>query len=136
MSDQANELEARGAADFLFSLMEQAWNGTDVEAYAQLYSYDAGYINRYGSLVESRTEIARLHTDAFAGRFRNTRLRIVTRRFRLLAPTVALAHVEVITHADGPGADENAAIATIVLTKDHPDWRIAALHVSEIAAAD
>src|SRR5215469_1857823 len=96
------EEEARGAADFLFSLMEHAWNGGDVETYSQLYGEDVGYVNRYGDFFLNRAEVARIHAEAFAGRFKDTNLRIVTRRFRLLGPESAVAHVDVFTTDAAP----------------------------------
>ena len=126
------EEDARGAADFLFSLMEQAWNGADVDAYSQLYSGDTGYVNRYGDFFESRAQVARIHAEAFAGRFKGTRLRLSTRRFRLLAPDAAVAHVDVFTSGSQRDAGEMRAIATIVLAKRDSAWQIAALHVSDI----
>ena len=128
------EEEARGAADFLFSLMEHAWNGGDVEAYSQLYGEDVGYVNRYGDFFQNRDEVARIHQVAFAGRFKDTKLRIQTRRFRLLSPEAAVAHVDVFTTKAGVDAPEIPAIATIVLSKRNGSWHIAALHVSDIAA--
>ncbi len=128
------EDEARGAADFLFSLMEHAWNGGDVEAYSQLYGEDVGYVNRYGDFFQNRAEVARIHEVAFAGRFKDTKLRIQTRRFRLLSSESAVAHVDVFTTDAGPDAPEVRAIATIVLCKRDSKWHVAALHVSDIAS--
>jgi uncharacterized protein (TIGR02246 family) len=133
MSMNTAEGEARGAADFLFSLMEQAWNSADVESYSQLYAGDTGYVNRYGEFLQNRAEVAHIHTVAFAGRFKNSRLRVSTRRFRLIAPTAAVAHVDVFTSAAGADSPELRAIATVVLAKDETGWHIAALHVSDIA---
>ena len=127
------EEEARGAADFLFSLMEQAWNGSDIEAYSQLYGEDVGYVNRYGDFFQGRAEVAQIHAVAFAGRFKDTKLRIQTRRFRLLSPEAAIAHVDLFTTEAGPDSPEIPAIATIVLSKREGNWHIAALHVSDIA---
>lgn len=131
MSSTSAEAEARNATDFLFSLMEQAWNSADVDAYSQLYAENAGYVNRYGGFFQSRSEVADIHSVAFAGRFKGTKLRVGTRRFRLLAPTVALAHVDVIT-VEPTQSLEVRAIATVVLAKDDDKWQIAALHVSDI----
>jgi uncharacterized protein (TIGR02246 family) len=136
MSPNAAETEARSATDFLFSLMEQAWNGADVDAYSQLYAEEAGYVNRYGGFFQSRSEVADIHTAAFSGRFKGTILRVATRRFQLLAPTVAVAHVDVFTGGAGAQAGELRAIATVVLAKGDPGWHIAALHVSDITAQE
>jgi uncharacterized protein (TIGR02246 family) len=133
MSMNSAEDEARGAADFLFSLMEQAWNGADVEAYSQLYADDTGYINRYGAFFQSRAEVARIHAEAFAGRFKGTRLRVSTRRFQLLAPTVAVVHVDVFTSWTDADPSELRAVATVVMARDDSAWHITALHVSDVA---
>lgn len=114
--------------------MEQAWNGADVEAYSQLYAGDTGYINRYGAFFQSRAEVARIHAEAFAGRFKGSRLRLSTRRFQLLAPTVAVVHVDVFTSQANDDSPELRAVATVVLARGDSTWRIAALHVSDIAA--
>jgi len=132
MNSKPAEAEARSAADFLFSLMEQAWNVADVDAYAQLFSDHTGYVNRYGAVFQSRAEVARIHAEAFAGRFKGTRLHLSTRRFRLLEPAVAVAHVDVVTSSSGSDSRELRAIATVVLHKHENDWQIAALHVSEV----
>jgi uncharacterized protein (TIGR02246 family) len=134
MSSNSAEDEARGAADFLFSLMEHAWSAGDVEAYSQLYGEDVGYVNRYGDFFQNRAEVQRIHAEAFAGRFKDTKLRLLTRRFRLLGPESAVAHVDVFTTDAGADAPEIRAIATIVLCKRDANWHIAALHVSDIAA--
>ena len=135
MSSQSPEDEAHGAADFLFSLMEQAWNGADVESYSQLYANDTGYVNRYGDFLQGRAEVGRIHAEAFSGRFKGTRLRLETRRFRLLAPTAAVAHVDVITSPAEGNSPDVRAIATVVLAKDEARWHIVALHVSDIFPA-
>lgn len=126
------EAEARSAIDLLFSLMEQAWNRADVDSYSHLYADDVGYVNRFGALLEGRDEVARIHAEAFAGWLHDTKLRLSTKRFRLLAPGVALAQVDVVTNADTPNCGDLRAIATIVIAKTEADWRVAALHVSEI----
>ena len=126
------EAEARGAVDLLFSLMEQAWNRADVDSYSHLYAEDVGYVNRFGTLLEGRAEVARIHAEAFAGSLHDTKLRLSTKRFRLLAPAVALAQVDIVTNADTPDSEDLRAIATIVIAKTGADWRVAALHVSEI----
>ena len=130
MSPDPSETEARNAIDFLFSLMEQAWNTADVSAYAQLYTEDVGYVNRYGVLFTGRAEVARIHAEAFAGRFHGTRLRLSTRRLRLLGNDCAVAQVDVTTTTEG---DSQAlhAIATVVLTQGDRQWHIAALQVGE-----
>jgi uncharacterized protein (TIGR02246 family) len=115
--------------------MEQAWNCADIEAYSQLYAHDAGYVNRYGGFFQGRDEVARIHGDAFAGRFKGTRLRLATRSFRLLAPAAAVAHVDVLTTEASADAREERAIATVVLAKSDDRWRIAALHVSDMPEA-
>jgi len=135
MSLEPSETEARHAIDFLFSLMEQAWNSADVSNYAQLYTEDVGYVNRYGDLFEGRSEVARIHAEAFAGRFHDTRLRLSTRRLRLLGPGVAVAQVDVTTRPDAGDTQLLRAVATVVLTQGPKQWHIAALHVAEIHPA-
>jgi len=130
-SDKA-EAEARSAVDLLFSLMEQAWNRADVESYSHLYADDVGYINRGGTLLEGRDEVARIHAEAFTGWLHDTHLRLSTRRFRLLAPDVAITQVDVVTNSDTPDSEDLQAIATVVVSRQGKDWRVAALHVSEI----
>jgi len=131
-TDAAAEAEARSAIDYLFSLMEQAWNRGDVESYSHLYGEDVGYVNRFGALLEGREEVARIHAQAFAGWLHDTKLRLTTRRFRLLAPGVALAQVDVVTNGETPDSKDLQAIATIIISKVGTDWRVAALHVSEL----
>ena len=86
------------------------------------------------NFFQNRAEVARIHEVAFAGRFKDTKLRIQTRRFRLLSSESAVAHVDVFTTDAGPDAPEVRAIATIVLCKRDSKWHVAALHVSDIAS--
>jgi len=135
MSTDAAEAEARNAIDLLFSLMEQAWNRADVESYSHLYAEDVGYVNRSGVLLEGRTEVARIHAEAFAGWLHNTRLQLSTRRFRLLVPGVAITQVDVVTNGDEASPDDLLAIATVVFARQDKQWRVSALHVSEVRPA-
>jgi uncharacterized protein (TIGR02246 family) len=115
--------------------IEAAWNSGDLHAYAALYSRDAGYVSRAGTLLNGRAEIEQLHAAAFAGALRNTRLTLKARRSSLLTPAVAVVHADVEINHPASESNTTRAITTFVLGQGDEGWRICAAHTTELTNA-
>jgi len=121
------------AVGVLLCELEDAWNRGDIHAYAAVFASDAAYVSRAGALWEGRAEIEGHHTSAFAGPLRNTELRLAARRVRFLAPTLAVANVDVELRNRQDPTQLARAISTLTLAGAAGDWKIAAAHTSEVA---
>jgi len=67
------------------------WNRHDMEAFAQLFTEDAEFVNVVGLWWKGREAIKRAHVATHANMFRNSRLRIGDVAIRFVKPDVAIA---------------------------------------------
>ena len=106
-----------------------AWNRHDAAAYARLFTADGEVVNVLGWLWSTPDEIASKLNDAFAFVFRDSRLTITETRVRLLAPTIAVAHVwwtmDGAKSPPGAPAPPREGVQLQVLSKQSGHWLIA-----------
>src|SRR5579864_3294804 len=126
MNKAIQEIEA------LFNEMEKQWNRHDIQAYAELWTEDADFVNVLGMHRGSRQELQAELDFLHAGRFKNTQVRLEQRKIRLLTPEVAVAHVWWEMNGD-PGMPgfptrdgKRNGVFTHVLQQTPQGWRFVA----------
>jgi uncharacterized protein (TIGR02246 family) len=108
---------------------QEAWNKHDAKAYASLFTENGDCVNVVGWWWKGRAEIEQKLAAAYAFVFRESVLTITDVDVRLLAPTVAIAHVRwTMTGARTPQhyAKVEQGIQTQILIKSEGKWLIAA----------
>jgi uncharacterized protein (TIGR02246 family) len=72
----------------------RAWNAGDAKAYAARFADDGGFTNVLGEVRFGRAEFEERHAAVFGTIFRGSRLAQAIRALRLVAPDVAIVHVD------------------------------------------
>jgi uncharacterized protein (TIGR02246 family) len=68
-----------------------AWNRHDMEAFADLFTTDAEFVNVVGLWWKGREEIKRAHEVTHASMFKNSRLTVLDTSVRFPLPRLAIA---------------------------------------------
>ena len=107
----------------------EAWNAHDAAAYAGLFTPDGDVVNVLGWHWKDRREIQSKLSDAFVYVFRDSTLTVTDVQVRLLAPTIAVAHVwwtlEGAKVPPGAADPPKRGVQLQVLTKESGRWWIA-----------
>jgi uncharacterized protein (TIGR02246 family) len=105
-----------------------AWNLHDASAYAELFSHDGEVVNVLGWWWQGRAQIESKLVAAFAWVFRDSRMTIDDVQVRMLAPTLAIAHVrwtmEGAKAPPGAAQPPRQGLQLQVLRKEHGHWLI------------
>lgn len=68
----------------------EAWNRHDAHAWAEVFTFDAEFVNILGMLFKGREQIEQRHAQLFTTIFSRSRVIVTTRRVRSLGATSAL----------------------------------------------
>jgi uncharacterized protein (TIGR02246 family) len=123
---------AKHQIEQLFAAMVEHWNRHDTQAYTALWTEDSDFVNVVGMHRSGRRELKAELDYLFADRFKNTRLRLLRHKVRLLAPGLALAHVwwEMSGDPGLPGVPMHAGyrrgVFTHVIQLTDRGWRFVA----------
>lgn len=104
------------------------WNLHDMNAFAQLFSPDAEFVNVVGIWWKGREEIKRAHEFTHATMFKNSRLTLLNVSVRFPAPQVAIARsrwsLEGHVSPEGSSLPPRAGILLNVLIISAGVWSI------------
>jgi len=107
----------------------ELWNAHDMEAFAQLYTEDAEFVNVFGMWWRGRTRIGAEHAASHAVIFRNSHFTAKEMLVKVLRPEVASLHILWgLTGAvmpDGRPIPDRKGVLVYILVKDGGEWRIA-----------
>lgn len=119
MTAEVDEVE-RVVASFA-----ETWNRHDMDAFADLFSTDAEFVNVVGIWWKGREEIKAAHELTHRTLFRNSRLTIFDTSTRFPAPTVAIARCRwaLQGHTSPDGAPLPARHGLLVNLLRHGDGR-------------
>jgi uncharacterized protein (TIGR02246 family) len=112
--------------------MVAAWNAHDMDAFGEVFTEDASFINVFGHRLLSRATIVEEHRKLHTGNFRETQLFPMSNQIRLVGEGVAVAVINWrLTNARDPRTDApvetTSGFMTITLRAKGDDWRIVAL---------
>ena len=121
--EQANEervIREQNAA------VEAAWNKHDAVAMDQSFVEDCDFVNIFGEWISGHDNLVKIHTDLFAGPFRESYRRFTVEKIRFVRPDVAIVHVRGrITDRDGKLLEgDQGTIALLVMLKERGKWWI------------
>jgi len=109
--------------------LESAWNAADGPAFAEPFADDASFVTIRGELHHGKPAIAHGHEAIFASIYKGSRMRYETLAMRRLgADTVSVQVMGTLDAPVGPLAGINCSVATLLLTRTGPRWRIEAFH--------
>ncbi len=115
---------------------EDSWNRHDMEAFAELFTEDADFVNVVGLWWKGRSEIKQAHETSHANMFKNSKLSISETSIRFLKPDVAVVRSEweLVGHTDPQGEtlSPRKGILTNVVTEEGGRWVIVASQNTDI----
>jgi uncharacterized protein (TIGR02246 family) len=121
--------DEQGIVSDLVAELEKAWNAADGAAFARPFADDADFVNIRGELFHTREAIANGHQVIFNTIYKGSVVRCHVVDVRAVTAEVLVAHVKSTLKAPtGPLAGEHGSLFTLVLVRDHNDWRITAFH--------
>lgn len=113
--------------------METGWNTKSGELFAKPFAEDADYVVINGMYIKGRAVINKAHQQIFDTIYKDTKVTLTVRQIRFLRPDVAVVHVD--AQRRGPTKDlEQAALLTLVMTKEKEGWTIAAFQNTGVAS--
>jgi uncharacterized protein (TIGR02246 family) len=129
---QADEVAIK---DVIVSLRSY-WNRHDMQAFSQLFTQDADFVNVIGAWWKGRPEIRQAHEDSHATMFKDSTLSILETSVRFLKPDVAVARTrwELVgmISPQGEMVPPRNGIWTNVLVKEDGRWAIVASQNTDI----
>jgi uncharacterized protein (TIGR02246 family) len=113
---------------------EEAWNRHDMDAFAELFSDEASFVNVRGLQIDGRAAIRDHHAAIHTGFYRDSVVRLSMKDTKQLSPEVIVCHVRSELDGDerAPGVTRSTTL-TLVLARANGEWRIAAAHNTEVA---
>jgi uncharacterized protein (TIGR02246 family) len=115
-----NEIEA------LVHSMVVAWDSGDAAAFSKHFGLNGTFTNVNGTHFDGRAAFEERHRAIFAGPFKGSTLKMVTRRTQLIRPDVAI--VDVDCEVSGGAVGQLQTRLLLVLSKESDGWSIAAYH--------
>jgi uncharacterized protein (TIGR02246 family) len=113
-----------------------AWNRHDMDAFANLFTEDADFVNVRGVRWIGRRAIKDAHATTHATIFKNSRLSLQESSVRFLHPDVAVARsVTEVTgqlNADGDALPPRSAMLTLIMMKLENAWMIVVAQNTDI----
>ncbi len=114
--------------------LESAWNAADGPAFAEPFADDASFVTIRGELHQGKPAIAHGHDAIFTSIYKGSRMRYETLAMRRLgADTLSVQMLGTLDAPVGPLAGINRSVATLLLTRTGPRWRIEAFHNTLVA---
>jgi uncharacterized protein (TIGR02246 family) len=126
-NSSADEAAIRSAVQQI----QDGWNAHDGKAFAAPFAPDADYVIVNGRFAKGREAIEAGHVWIFSTIYKDSHNVGTVKSIRFLRPDVAVVHVE-WNMVIQPGAENNPAMATMVMTKDGGNWSIAAFQNTPI----
>ena len=121
--------------DIIFSLRD-SWNRHDMQAFAQLFTKDADFVNVIGAWWKGRPEIKQAHEDSHATMFKDSTLSILETAVRFPKPEVAVTRTlwELVgmISPQGDMIPPRNGIWTNVLAEEDGSWAIVASQNTDI----
>ena len=109
--------------------LKAAWNAMDASGFARPFAEDADFVNIRDEHHRGRTAIAAGHAAIFRTIYAGSTCHFSVETARLLRTEVALVHVRsTLDVPSGPLAGRHNALFSLILTKEHGGWEIAAFH--------
>lgn len=104
------------------------WNRHDMEAFAELFSEDAEFVNVVGAWWKGRAEIKEAHVLTHATLFRNSHLGVDEVTVRLLRPDVAVVRAKwnltgQVSPSGEPLQPRSGILMTVLVVQDG-HWKI------------
>ncbi len=131
--------DAGAEADAVVLALVDAWNRHDPRSWAACFTEDADYINVAGRHWQGRREIEGQHRELHNSVLRNSRFRPLAWTIRLIAPQVAVVHLNwQMKGTEGhSGWDDRATrrgILTLVIVQQKSNrWLVSAAHNTDMA---
>jgi len=114
-------------------LLETGWNTKSGALFARPFAADADYVVINGRYIKGREVIEKSHQQIFDTIFKDTKISLTVTQIRFLRPDVAVVHVS--GHRDAPTKElVGDAMMTIVMTKEHDGWKIAAFQNTTVVS--
>ena len=108
----------------------RAWNTHDMQAFGNLFTDDADFVNVAARWWRGRAEIQARHEESHAKGFRTSTLASLGTSVRLLRPDMAVVHFswELTGQVDSEGKQMPArrGIMQMLAVRQSDEWRIAA----------
>lgn len=113
--------------------METGWNTKSGALFAKPFAEDADFVNLLGMYTKGRSVIEKGHQQILDTLFKNSTVKLSVKQIRFLRPDVALVHVSGRNKVQqGEETRELDGIATLVMTKDKDQWKIASLQNTRV----
>ena len=133
------ESDEAAIKDVIVSLSDY-WNCHDMQAFAQLFTQDADFVNVIGAWWKGRPEIRQAHEDSHAAMFKDSTLSILETSVRFLKSDVAIARTlwELVgmISLQGDMVPPRNGIWTNVLAKEDGRWAIVASQNTDIVPTE
>jgi uncharacterized protein (TIGR02246 family) len=137
---EAQEAEAKAAADATIGSFVNSWNRADGVGYGENYWPDAELVTPSGAIEDGRAAIAQGHVDLWAGIFKGSRIAAKLRKVRRLDPNHII--VDFDTELSGfrelpPGSQGNNVIRSHlkhILEKRNGEWKVLSAQNTFIAS--
>ena len=127
-------MNAMDSARQVAERLEKAWNSTDGAGIGEQFTPDADFVAIRGDLHSGRSAIAEGHQQILDTIYAGSTIRYEVVQARQLDDRIIVAHVrDTMSAPSGPLTGQHAGLATVVLTGDGQDWRIAAFHNTLVA---
>jgi uncharacterized protein (TIGR02246 family) len=108
---------------------ETLWNKHDMNAFADLFTDDAEWVNVVGMVWRGKPEIMKAHRAFHETNFKNRSVYVDDVTVRFIRPDVAVAivrwKVDGFDAPDGRHFDKGTDVSTLVFSKQNGKWLIA-----------
>jgi uncharacterized protein (TIGR02246 family) len=107
---------------------ETLWNKHDMNAFADLFTDDAEWVNVVGMVWRGKAELMKAHRAAHETNFKNRSVYVDDLTVRFIRPDVAVAivrwKVDGFDVPDGRHFDKGTDVSTLVFSKQNGKWLI------------
>ena len=135
-SPAQQDLSGTEAARAAVSSFETAWNAHDMDAFAELFTEDADFVNVGGTRWQGRARIKEVHAAMHATGFKPSRLTIVDTTIKALSNDVVAARslwrLEGQLTQRGTPDTPRKGILTNILVRQGSAWKIAVTQNTDI----
>ncbi len=128
------------SVDDVIKDFEACWNRHDMEAFSQLFTENADFVNVIGLVSNGRTEIKNAHEAIHATIFRHSRLNINNSTSRFIEPNAAVVRsrwdLTGISDSQGAELPPKKGMLINILVKRNDGWLITAAQNTEIVSVN